>query len=354
MSPDQPRYRLHRQITAALRDTWLLIRQFGWPLTWFALAITGGGGLYYILSQASAEPANNLAEAIYLVLSLTFFQSSGAFPRTWYLEVFYFLMPVIGVIILAQGVTEFGVMLFNRRQRGKEWEMAVASTFKNHHILVGLGHLGFRVAMYLIQVGQEVVVVEKEPSVDLVEKVKRLGIPVIEDDATREAILEGAGVERAYSIILCTQNDSINLQIALKARSMNQNIRVVVRIFDDDFAYTLQEQFGFTAFSATDMAAPSFAAAASGVEMTRPIGIEGEILSLARIKISNDSRLSTLSVNELEQNYHVSVVLLKRDSTKDLHPVPETILLSGDTVAVIGEPTCITNLVFVNNNQDNL
>ncbi len=43
---------------------------------------------------------------------------------------------------LAQGLTEFGALLFNRRLRSKEWEMVVASTFSNHIILVGLGHLG--------------------------------------------------------------------------------------------------------------------------------------------------------------------------------------------------------------------
>lgn len=125
-----------------------------------------------------------------------------------------------------------------------------------------------------------------------------------------------------------------------------------MRIFDDDFAYSLQEQFGFTAFSATDMAAPAFAAAASGVEMTRPIGIEGEILSLARIKISQGGKLATQSVSELESNYQVSVVLVRRDSTTDLHPLPETMLLSGDTVAVLGEPAHITNLVLLNNEHD--
>lgn len=88
--------------------------------------------------------------------------------------------------------------------------------------------------------------------------------------------------------------------------------------------------------------------------MTRPIGIEGEILSLARIKISNGSKIATLSISELEQDYKVSVVLLRRDSTTDLHPLPETMLLSGDTVALLGEPTCITNLIIMNKEQEDV
>ncbi len=90
---------------------------------------------------------------------------------------------------------------------------------------------------------------------------------------------------------LCTQNDSLNLKVALKAQRLNPNIHVILRIFDDDFAHGLQEQFGYTAFSATAMAAPAFAAAASGVDMTRPITVEGQSMSLAHLKIEPDLAL---------------------------------------------------------------
>jgi len=337
-----------RKIRAAFRDTWILTSQFGLPLIFYLSLILIGSTLYFFLSQIAEEPIGNFAEAVYQILSLTFFQSINPFPRAWYLEIFFFLMPIISLIFLAQGITEFGVMLFNRRQRGKEWEMAVASTFTQHHILVGLGHLGYRVAANLHQMSQNVVVIEINPSADLVESIKRMGIPVIQDDATREVTLEAAGVSKARSIILCVQNDSLNLQVALKAKHLNKDIKVVVRIFDDDFAYALQDQFGFTAFSATDMAAPAFAAAAAGIEMTRPISIEGQIMSLARLTISPNSTLATLSVSELEANFEVSIVLLRRDSVTDLHPIPETILLGGDTIGVIGGPLEITGLIQEN------
>ena len=56
-------------------------------------------------------------------------------------------MPIIGIGILAQGLADFGSAIFNRKTRNKEWEMAVASTLNKHTILVGLGHLGYRVAL---------------------------------------------------------------------------------------------------------------------------------------------------------------------------------------------------------------
>jgi voltage-gated potassium channel len=326
----------------------LLFREFTWPLLTFVVTMVGGGSLYFVLSRGTSEAVGDLAEGIYQVLSLTFLQSTKPFPKIWYLEVFYFIMPVIGLGILAQGIADFSVLFFNRRARGKEWEMAVASTFNKHIILVGLGHLGFRVVRDLHRMDQEVVVVELNPKADLVASVKQMGVPVIQDDATREPALEAAGIRRARSIILCTQNDSMNLQVALKARRMQPGVHVVVRIFDDDFGDALHDQFGFMAMSATGMAAPAFASAAAGVDITRPISVEGETLSLARLKVHPNSELNSLTVSDLEARYNVSLVLLHRNREFDLHPPSESLLLSGDVIGVLGGPTEISQLVHDN------
>ncbi len=337
-----------REIKAAWRDIWLLLGRFASPLLIFTLAIFGGGIAFYLLSLEAGEPLGNLLEGIYLVLSMTFLQTSGDFPHTWYLGIFYFIMPVIGLIILAQGVAEFSVMLFNRRARGKEWEIAVASTYNNHIILVGLGHLGFRVAEELINMEQDIVIIETNPKADLTATVKKMGIPVIQDDASHELTLESAGVERARAIILCIQNDSLNLKIALKAQRLNPNIHVILRIFDDDFAQGLQEQFGYSAFSATGMAAPAFAAAASGVDMTRPITVEGQSMSLAHLKIERESVINNQTISEVEQKYKLSVVFIRRNSNSDFHPPADCRLSAEDELAVLGGLSEIRTLAIDN------
>jgi len=337
-----------RKLKAGWRDTWLLLGEFAFPLLIFTLAILGGGLGYYFLSASAGEPLATPLEGIYQVLTMTFLQPAGSFPHTWYLGLFHFIMPVIGLIILAQGVTEFTIMLFNRRARGKEWEIAVASTFNNHIILVGLGHLGFRVAEELLNIDQDIVIIEANPQADLTNSAKALGVPVIQDDATRESALESAGIQHARAIILCTQNDSLNLKVALKARRLNPQINVVIRIFDEDFAHALHEQFGYTAFSATGMAAPAFAAAASGVDMTRPITIEGQSMSLAYIKVEPASQLIDQTVSQLEQKYNLSVVLIRRNSLSDFHPPADCPVSSQDMMAVLGGPHEIRSLASDN------
>jgi voltage-gated potassium channel len=327
----------------------LLLGRFGNPLLIFICAVLGGGILYFYLSRYAGEPLANILESIYQILAMTFFQNSGDFPHTWYLGMFYFVMPVIGLVLLAQGVTEFSVMLFNRRSRGKEWEIAVASTYNNHIILVGLGHLGYRVAQELMNMDQDLVLIEANPKADLVTSIKKMGIPVIQDDACNEITLEAAGVKHARSIILCTQNDSLNLKVALKAQRMNPGIHVILRIFDDDFAHGLMEQFGYTAFSATGMAAPAFAAAASGVDMTRPITVEGKPMSLAHLKIAQGSLHHNRTVSEVEQKYNLSVVFIRRQDMSDFHPPADCCISDQDELAILGGPNEIR--IFVGDNR---
>ena len=340
-----------RKLNATLRDSWLLFMQFRWPLFAFCIAIVGGGVLYYYLALRAGEPEINLVAGIYQVLSLTFLQPIGDFPQAWYLEIFYFIMPVIGLIIIAQGIADFGYMFFNRRARRKEWEMAVATTFKNHIILIGLGHLGYRIVLDLVNMDQDVVVIENNPSAKLIENVKVLGVPVIEEDATRQSALESAGIARARSIIVCTQNDSMNLQIAIKARSLNPGIHVIIRIFDDDFAHALHDQFSFTAMSATGMAAPAFAAAAAGVEMTKPVTIEGYSLSLARLEVIAGNNLPGMTVGQIEKQYDVSVILLRQEGEEDLHPSANRLIHPGDTMAILGKPEELNAIIYANGNS---
>ncbi|MEO8354939.1 MAG: NAD-binding protein [Chloroflexota bacterium] len=336
---------LVRRWKAVWRDTLILLNEFRVPLLIFTIAVIGGGLLYGAIANWVGEPIPSRSEAIFIILTAAFLQPSGSFPKHLGLQLFHFFMPVVGIIILAQGLADFGSLLFNRRSRNKEWEMAVASTMNNHIVLVGLGHLGYRVAQKLYEMGKNVVAIELKAAQHTVTAAREMGIPVIEEDGRNPTALEGANIKDAHTIILASQNDAMNLQIALKARSLNPKIQVVIRIFDEDFAHALQEQFGFTALSATEMAAPVFAAAAAGADVTNPISIEGQQLSLARLTIAASSHLSQKTVGYVEDNYHLNIILLRRDHSSEMHPTDTRPLNAGDTLAVLGGPEQLRKLM---------
>ena len=226
--------------------------------------------------------------------------------------------------------------------------MAVASTMNQHIVLVGLGHLGYRVAQKLNEMGESVVVLELNLGAHTIAAARDMGIPVIQSDAREAGSLESANIKDARTIILASQNDAMNLQIALKARSLNPKIQVVIRIFDEDFAHALQEQFGFIALSATEMAAPVFAAAAAGADVTNPISIEGQLLGLARVTIKPNSPFASKTVGYVEDNYHLNIVLLRHDHASEMHPTNACPIHAGDTLAVLGGPTQLSRLVHDN------
>lgn len=338
-----------RHIQASARDTAILLREFRAPLFWFSFAIIGGGLLYHYLSTELNEPVYSLAESIYIVLISTFLQTPNRdFPHHILLQSFHFLMPLVGLIVLAQGLADFASLFFNRKSRNKEWEMAVASTMQNHIILVGLGHLGYRVALKLHEMGEPLAVIEFNADADTVNIVKKMGVPVVHDDATRPSILEAANIKKARAIIMASQNDAMNLQIALKARSLNPGVQIVVRIFDDDFAHALQEQFGFIALSATEMAAPVFAAAAAGADVTNPISIEGQLLGLARLTVAQRAPFANKTIGYIEDNYHLNIVLRRHNGASEMHPTDKTPIHPGDVIAVLGGPEQLSRILHEN------
>jgi Trk K+ transport system NAD-binding subunit len=337
--------RLWRHWKAGWRDTLILLGEFRGPLILFTVAVLGGGMAYAAIAEWNGEPVSSISKAIFIVLTAAFLQPVGEFPNSVGLQLFHFFMPIVGVIILAQGLADFGSLLFNRRARNKEWEMAVASTMNDHIVLVGLGHLGYRVAQKLHEMGKNVVIIELKAAQHTVIAARVMGVPVIEEDARNPTALDGANVKDARTIILASQDDAMNLQIALKARSLNPKIQVVIRIFDEDFAHALQDQFGFVAMSATEMAAPVFAAAAAGADVSSPISIEGQQLSLARMTISPSSKLANKTVGYVEDNYHLNIILLRHAHQSEMHPTDTRPLHEGDTLAVLGGPEQLKQLM---------
>jgi voltage-gated potassium channel len=151
----RPHWRHH--LRASLRDLFVLLREFRFTLLLFAVLMMVGTASFWLLYR-HPDTGQRLSadQAMYAAFSLLFFQSSLDFPRQPWLEVLYFIVPIVGLGVLADGVLRFGVMLFNKRARKEEWQVALASTYRNHVIVCGLGKLGYRVVMQLLDFGEQV------------------------------------------------------------------------------------------------------------------------------------------------------------------------------------------------------
>jgi voltage-gated potassium channel len=338
-----------RYLLASWRDTRVLLRQFRIPLLLFAASILVGGFLFDRLYTHSQVQSLSYSEAAYAVFSMIFFNPNIPLPHQWYLQTFFFVMPLIGLGLITQGVVRFGVMLFNKRARKEQWQVAIASTYKDHVIVAGLGRLGFRIVQQLLSFGEGVVGIEIDPNTEFVHRVMDLHVPVVSGDATRPNILEQAGIKRACSIVTCTENDLTNLEIALVARELKPDIRVVLRMFDDDMAPKVAAGFDIpVAFSTSALSAPAFAAAAMRGDIQNAFYIGDQVLNVSELTINPQSVLAGQKIGDLERSLDLSVIAHRRGAQVDLHPKADITIQPGDQICVFASLKVLNRLGHMN------
>ncbi len=342
-----------RYLVAGWRDARVLFREFRVSLLLFVAVLLVGAiildGLY--VSPKTGEGLS-FYEALYVVFTLIFFETTIDFPDAWYLQLFFFVVPLVGLGVIAEGVVRFGVTLFGRRTGRREWQVALASTCKNHIVVCGLGRDGSRVVDQLLKFDEEVVGIERNPEGQFVESIREMGVAVIIGDAQRRETLVEAGVERACAIVICTEDDLANLAIALEAREFNPDIRVVMRMFDGELAEKVGKGFGIqAAFSTSALAAPAFAAAATQTQITHSFYIDDELLNVSEIKVQPASMLVGKRLAELEAELDFSVILYRGREGIDLHPDPQIHLHGNDRIVVFASLDVLNRLSQLNKAQ---
>lgn len=304
------------------RDLRVLLRAFSHPVLIFFGLIAVFGLAYWQLSLwAGIADSPSPVEAIFLVLAMIFLQANVPFPDPWYLQIFFFVMPVIGLAWLGAGAANLGVKLFNRSARGQEWEVALASMYSDHVIVCGLGKLGYRVTKQLLEFGQQVVAVEQDTGKLFIGLARELDVPVIIGDARLRDVLAKAGIERASAVVCCTQDDLANLDIALDSREANPGIKVVLRMFDDNLAGKVEKGFGIrTAFSTSGLAAPAFAAAATRAHIDYSFFVGGTLLHVSQVNVDTQSPLIGMTMEDAEQKFNMTIVMHQSGDHLHLHP----------------------------------
>jgi lactate dehydrogenase-like 2-hydroxyacid dehydrogenase len=194
-------------VRAIFRDTSALLREFRRPIMLFLLATVGGGVLYGELLVRSGYPAIPLIDLPYIMLSLMVLQPPGAPPPEPHLIAFWYAMPVVAAIVIGRGAMDFARLFFNRNERRNAWEEAVASTYHNHVIILGIGHLGLRVARAVVEMGFEVVAIDNKITAERDLELNQIGVPLITADGRLASTLETAGLRSAQALIVCTSND---------------------------------------------------------------------------------------------------------------------------------------------------
>jgi len=236
---------------------------------------------------------------------------------------------------------QFAASMAARRHRRE------IATMRDHFIVVGFGRLGREVTEDLLAQNATVLVIDQS----VPEQVPK-GVRVIVGDATQDEVLHEAAIERAKGIAIATPTDAINVFVTLSVRQLNPSIHIETRVED------------------TRSASKAKRAGADGVLLPYQIG--GRRMAHALLRPSSTAFLEHVT-NRSFGDLHMEDVLIEKGSPaagrslRDLDlrgrwnvtaiaarhvdqvdmtiPGPETELVAGDTLIVLGHPEDVTRFV---------
>jgi Trk K+ transport system NAD-binding subunit len=254
------------------------------------------------------------------------------------LRIYAILLSLVGAALVAVVYAFITDALIRSRLLQTLGRRTVPANMHDHVIVAGLGSIGYRVALGIAARGVPVVVVEVHDESRFVSPARAAGIPVYIGDARHREVLEDLRVGSARAVVAATSNDLVNLSTALNARALRPDMRVVVRLFDPDFAVRVQQGFGirFTR-SVSHLAAPAFAAAAVGSEViaTVPVG-DRRVILFARLRVPAGSLLEGRLAASLHAEGAMRVLAVADPGSEEARwdiPVDE-ILDAGEEVVV--------------------
>jgi PAS domain S-box-containing protein len=151
------------------------------------------------------------------------------------------------------------------------------------------------------------------------------------------------------AIIPCTEHELTNLDIALDAREMKPDIKIVMRMFDADLAARIEKGFGIhTAYSVSALAAPTIAAASLRVNVRSSFYIDDTLLNISEFSVNPDTAITEWTVGQLEERLNCSVVGYIENARTQLHPDPAQPLHPGSRLLVLADVKTLQRLEALN------
>jgi Trk K+ transport system NAD-binding subunit len=207
-----------------------------------------------------------------------------------------------------------------------------------HVIVAGLGNVGTAIIGQLHDLGFDVVCVDSRPDAPGLSLARELGLPVVIGDASREETLRSAGLDICLALVSVASQDIVNLETALNARALRDDLRIVIRLTDDDLAERLQKTTAnIISRSVPYLAAPAFATAMLEHQVLRTIAVGRHVLLIADIQVADQAGLAGSFIADTEEDGQARVLALGVGGADALDWSPHRgyLLADGDRLVVL-------------------
>lgn len=145
-------------------------------------------------------------------------------------RIFTSFLIVAGVVATAYVVSTVADFIVAGEFRGHLWRKRMQDRIgklRNHYIVCGYGRVGEQVTNELLTNAEKLVVIERQA--ELGPELEAINAIPVKGNATEDAVLLQAGIEKASGICCCLPNDSDNVYVALTARALNPSLTIISR-----------------------------------------------------------------------------------------------------------------------------
>lgn len=198
---------------------------------------------------------------------------------------------------------------------------------QGHVVVIGLGRVGQKVAALLQDFKQTLVGVSFNQDLDPTILPQTPLIVGNQQDA-----LERANLDKAKSVVIATDDDILNLEIALMSRKINPAGYIVVRAGGEALAEALIRILPHAeVLTPYRVAAEAFAGAAFGENIIYLFQLNRQNILVTEYDIEAEDTLNGLLLSEIAYGYGVIPLLLQKP------PQPSTLMPSDDLCLSVGD-----------------
>lgn len=264
-------------------------------------------------------------------------------------KIFTMILIVVGVstvlytfTLTIQTVVEGQLREFvGRRRMDKK-----ISQMEGHVIVCGWGRVGKAVAIDLHHAGREVVVVDVDA-----ERIRGIALPTVAGDATEDATLRAAGIERAFSLIAALEGDAENLFVTLSSRAVRSDLFIVARARQEESIAKLERAGADRVVNPQELGAARMASFVVQPNVAEFVDVTMHERSMdfrmQELEIGDHSVLAgtTLRDANLRQRAGVLVLALRGDDgTFNTNPDPDTVLHARNVIIAVGTADALQRL----------
>ncbi len=303
------------------------------------VAVLGAGTLGYMLIEGQG-----IMPAFYMTtITVTTIGFREAFPLSPAGQAFTIVLAFGGVGVILMIATDFARAMLDTdisRMIGLRKDLTMLKKLSRHIVVCGHGRMGNAVVEVLRERGVDFAVVELDA--ERCRELEEHHIPVVRGDATKEDVLEAAGVARANTLIACLADDANNVYSILLARQLKPGITVIARAVEDGAEERLKLAGADRVLNPYRVGGIRLAITA--LKPTVADFVEASLfgssmeLELAEVVVHPSSDLAgkTLAGAEVRQRFGIIVVALKRGDKSTFNPEAHEVIEAGDVLVALG------------------